>query len=72
MVKNFSIAKAAKKVESDPDIIKTEDKLAKKLATKVKLHYSKKGNGKIEIYFNQVEEFDRIYEILFNEEENKE
>lgn len=68
MVKNFHTERNVSKVEKDPDIIKVEDKLASKFSTKVKLHYSKKGTGKVEIYFNQVEEFDRIYKLLFNEE----
>jgi ParB family chromosome partitioning protein len=69
MVKNFYARKSKAAIERDPDIIKTEDKLSRRFSTKVKLHYSKKGNGKIEIYFNQVEEFDRIYTLLFNENE---
>lgn len=68
MVKNFHTEHSVSKVERDPDIVKVEDKLSGKFSTKVKLHYSKKGTGKVEIYFNQVEEFDRIYKILFNEE----
>jgi ParB family chromosome partitioning protein len=69
MVKNFYAQKSKAAIERDPDIIKTEEKLSRRFSTKVKLHYSKKGNGKIEIYFNQVEEFDRIYKLLFNENE---
>ncbi len=69
MVKNFYTQKSKAAIERDPDIIKTEEKLSRRFSTKVKLHYSKKGNGKIEIYFNQVEEFDRIYKLLFNENE---
>jgi ParB family chromosome partitioning protein len=67
MVKNFYSRRQVVKIEKDPDLIKTEDKLSKIFSTKVKLHYSKKGNGKIEIFFNQVEEFDRIYKLLFKE-----
>lgn len=68
MVKNFHTERSVFKIEKDPDIVKVEDKLSSKFSTKVKLHYSKKGNGKVEIYFNQVEEFDRIYKLLFSEE----
>lgn len=68
MVKNFHTERSAAKVEKDPDVLKTEDKLSRKFSTKVKLHYSKKGSGRVEIFFNQVEEFDRIYKLLFNEE----
>lgn len=72
MVKNFHTQRSAVKFQKDPDVVKTEEKLSRKFATKVKLHYSKKGTGKIEIYFNQVEEFDRVYQLLFNEKEEKE
>ena len=67
MVKNQNKEKSPSKVNEDPDLIKTEDRLARILSTKVKLHYSKNGNGKIEIFFNQLEEFDRIYKLLLKE-----
>ncbi len=67
MVKSFHTQRNAAKIQKDPDVLKTEEKLSKQFSTKVNLHYTKKGNGKIEIYFNQVEEFDRIYKLLFNE-----
>lgn len=67
MVKNFYSHRQVAKIEKDPDVVKTEDKLSRIFSTKVKLHYSKKGNGKIEIFFNQVEEFDRIYKLLYKE-----
>ncbi len=70
MVKNFHTQRSAVKLQKDPDVVKTEEKLSRKFSTKVKLHYSKKGTGKIEIYFNQVEEFDRVYQLLFNEKED--
>ena len=69
MVKSFYTRKSVLKVEEDPDVLKIEEKLSRKLSTRVKLKYSKKGNGKIEIYFNQLEEFDRLYKLLFNEKE---
>jgi len=55
------------RVEDDPDLRKTEEKLSRLLSTKVKLLYSKNGRGKIEIYFSQVEEFDRIYKLIAKE-----
>lgn len=67
MVKHFHAKRSVSKIEKDPDVAKTEDKMSRLLSTKVKLHYSKKGNGKIEIFFNQVEEFDRIYKIIIKE-----
>jgi ParB family chromosome partitioning protein len=70
LVKNHGKEKSlsdSDRIQEDPDMKKTEDKLARLLATKVKLQYSKTGKGKIEIYFNQVEEFDRIYKLLIKE-----
>jgi ParB family chromosome partitioning protein len=69
MVKNLHKEKTSSKAkdDEDPDLKKTEDKLARLLATKVTLKYAKNGKGKIEIYFNQVEEFDRIYKLLTKE-----
>jgi ParB family chromosome partitioning protein len=70
MVKNFHAQRSAVNFQKDPDVVKTEEKLSRRFSTKVKLHYSKKGAGKIEIFFNQVEEFDRVYKLLFNEKED--
>lgn len=67
LVKNFHKKRTIQKIEKDPDVVKTEEKLARQFATQVKLHYTKKGSGRIEIFFNQVEEFDRIYKLLFKE-----
>lgn len=53
--------------EDDPDLRKTEEKLARVFSTKVKLHYAKNGKGKIEIFFNQLEEYDRIYKLIVKE-----
>jgi ParB family chromosome partitioning protein len=69
MVKNFYTRRSVYKGEKDPNVLKIEEKLSRKFSTKVKLNYSKKGSGKIEIYFNQLEEFDRIYKLLFDEKE---
>jgi ParB family chromosome partitioning protein len=49
--------------ERDPDVVRMEERLARYLSTKVNLQYSK-GKGRVEIYFNQLEEFERIYQIL--------
>jgi ParB family transcriptional regulator, chromosome partitioning protein len=68
MVKSFHNEKTIPtKLQEDPDMRKTEDKLTRILSTKVKLQYAKNGKGKIEIFFNQVEEFDRIYKLLMKE-----
>jgi ParB family chromosome partitioning protein len=68
MVKNLSKEKSVKiSEEEDPDIRKTEEKLARLFSTRVILHYSKNGRGKIEIFFNQLEEYDRIYKLLVKE-----
>ncbi|UCH93207.1 MAG: ParB/RepB/Spo0J family partition protein [Candidatus Aminicenantes bacterium] len=70
MVKNVDKEKSVKALqeeEVDPDIRKTEEKLARLFSTRVKLHYSKSGKGKVEIFFNQLEEFERIYKLLVKE-----
>lgn len=65
MVKNGSKEKKPpEETKEDPDLRRTEDKLARHFSTRVKLQYGKSGKGKIEIFFNQVEEFDRIYKLL--------
>jgi len=70
MVKNLTKEKTTKVTEEvDPDIRKTQDRLARILSTRVKLKYAKNGKGRIEIFFNQLEEFDRIYKLITNEKE---
>ncbi len=54
--------KSEKKI--DPDLKKAEEELIKLVSSKVMLKYNKKGQGKIEIYFNNLDEYNRIYEIL--------
>lgn len=66
-VKNFN-RKTKEEVENyDPNVLKTEEKLARLLSTKVKLKYGKEGNGRIEIFFNNLEEFERLYKIMCEE-----
>lgn len=68
MVKNLSKEKGVRiSEEVDPNIRKAEEKLSRIFSTKVKLHYVKSGKGKIEIFFNQLEEYDRIYKLLLKE-----
>jgi ParB family chromosome partitioning protein len=51
----------------DPNIRWIEEKLTRLLSTKVKINYSKSGNGKIEIFFSQLNEFERIYKLFLKE-----
>jgi ParB family chromosome partitioning protein len=67
LVKNFYVVHAKEKNPIDPDIIKMETKLTQCLATKVKLNYNRSGNGKMEIFFNSLAEFERLYAILSKE-----
>lgn len=67
LVKDFKRVNHKKNNLIDPDIQKMEDRLSKYLSTKVTLKYSLKGIGKIEIHFNQIEEFQRLYNIFFKE-----
>ena len=41
-----------------------ETRLTQCLATKVKLDYAKSGKGKMEIFFNSLAEFERLYAII--------
>jgi hypothetical protein len=53
------------KNKKDPDVLKIQEKLEKIFSTQVLLNYSKKGDkGKIIINFNDLKEFDRIYDIF--------
>jgi len=54
-------------VNSDPDILKMEHKLTQILASKVKLLYAKSGKGKVEVFFNSLAEFERLFSILAKE-----
>ncbi len=68
-VKQFTKTKKIAEVQNDPDLIKTEEKLARYFSTKVKLNYGNSGAGKVEIFFTNVDDFDRIYKILLKEKE---
>jgi len=57
--------------DPDPDVLKMENKLTQFLSSKVKLAYKKSGNGKIEIFFNSLAEFERLYAILSKEKKNE-
>jgi len=69
LVKNFYVLPEI--ITPDPDILKMENKLTRHLASKVKLAYAKSGNGKIEIFFNSLAEFERLFSILTKEKKNE-
>jgi ParB family chromosome partitioning protein len=69
MVKNFYVF--PEPVNPDPDILKMENKLTQFLASKVKLAYKKSGNGKIEIFFNSLAEFERLFSVLTKEKKDE-
>jgi ParB family chromosome partitioning protein len=69
LVKSFYVFQ--EKTNPDPDIMKMENKLTQHLASKVKLAYTKLGNGKIEIFFNSLAEFERLFSILTKEKKNE-
>ncbi|MCK5058429.1 MAG: ParB/RepB/Spo0J family partition protein [Candidatus Aminicenantes bacterium] len=68
-IKEFDKQKKAAKIIDDPDVIKTEEKLTRFFSTKVKLKYSKSGSGRIEIFFSALDEFERIYKLLYKDKE---
>ena len=67
LVKKMNSEKPRIEVVVDPDVKRMEQRLATLLSTKVNLKYSSGGKGKIEIIFNQLEEFERIFKILSKE-----
>ena len=67
LVKKFYAGLGKEIVNIDPDVLKMENKLTLCLATKVKLNYSKSGKGKMEIFFNSLAEFERLFSILSKE-----
>ena len=69
LVKNFYVLPET--TNPDPDILKMENKLTQYLASKVKLAYAKSGKGKIEIFFNSLAEFERLFSILTKEKKNE-
>lgn len=69
LVKNYYVL--PEKSDPDPDIMKMENKLTQYLASKVKLAYAKTGKGKIEIFFNSLAEFERLFSILSKEKKNE-
>lgn len=67
LVKKYDDAPKKTKAGPDPDIVKMENRLTHSLATKVKLDYARNGKGKVEIFFNSLAEFERLYAILCKE-----
>ncbi len=67
LVKRFEHPPRREKTDPDPDIVKMENRLTHSLATKVKLVYAGAGKGKVEIFFNSLAEFERLYAILGKE-----
>ncbi len=62
---NIVVSEEKKRVrKTDPDVKKAEEELVRILSLKVKLSYNNKGQGKVEIYFNNLDEYNRIYEII--------
>jgi len=68
-VKRFNKEKKVAKTVMDPDVQKTEEKLTRLFSSKVKLLYSKGGSGRIEIFFSDVNEFERIFKLLDKDKE---
>ncbi len=69
MVKNFYVL--PEPIVPDPDILKMENRLIQLLSSKVKLAYKKSGTGKIEIFFDSLAEFERLFSILTKEKKDE-
>jgi ParB family chromosome partitioning protein len=57
----------AEKKRVDPDVSNLEEKLMRFFSSKVRVHFSEKGVGKIEICFGNTSDFERIYNLLTKE-----
>ncbi len=67
MVRRLSDAPAKTKKEAksvDPDIKRLQDELAQKLAAKVLFQHAPKGNGKLVIHYNSLDELDGILQRI--------
>ncbi len=69
LAKNVPSSETTRKPKStaeqkDPQISSLEERLIKKLGTKVKIHHKGKKGGKIEIEYYSLDEFDRLLDIL--------
>ncbi|MEN8221630.1 MAG: ParB/RepB/Spo0J family partition protein [Acidobacteriota bacterium] len=51
----------------DPDLRKAEESLAKIFSSKVNLVYKNDGSGKITVFFNNLDEYERIFNIITKE-----
>lgn len=69
LVKNFYVM--PEPVHLDPDILKMENKLTQLFSSKVKLTYAKSGKGKIEIFFNTLAEYERLFSVLTKEKKDE-
>ncbi len=54
-------------IETDPNLRKAEEKLSKIFSSKVNLVYKKNGSGKITVFFNNLEEYERIFNLITKE-----
>ncbi|HIQ40375.1 MAG TPA: ParB/RepB/Spo0J family partition protein, partial [Sulfurivirga caldicuralii] len=50
--------------EKDPDIVALENRLAEKLGAKVSVRVTPKGRGKVEIHYSDLDELDRLLQLL--------
>lgn len=67
LVKKLNAGSRRERNAPDPDIVKMENRLTHCLAAKVKLLYAASGRGKVEIFFNSLGEFERLYAMLSKE-----
>ena len=67
MVRRFSASAAGKSASDktlDPDIKRLQDELGEKLAAKVIFQHAAKGNGKLVIHYNSLDELDGILQRI--------
>lgn len=48
----------------DPDVLRLQEQISNRLSVKVKIKHQTKGNGRIEVHYKDIEELDRILELI--------
>lgn len=68
-VKKRSQEKESSQSRVDPDMEKMENRLTRLFSTKVTLNYRSSGKGTISIFFESLDEFQRVFSMLTKEKE---
>ena len=66
IIRNFTLAEALKKVDKfiDSNILKTQERMERKLGLKVNIINKKNNSGKISIEYKDLDQFQMISDLL--------